>query len=208
MVMCLPASRSIPVNATISGAIIGSPPVTTTCRHARDATSLMMRSSVTSSPSGFHDVYGVSHHEHRRLQPLVRTNTDGTPTSDPSPCSEKKISAIFNVRLFESLLPQQTRVALSARLACWSGIVAAVRQSELQPQRGCEFDDLRLAEMQQRCMDRQLPPLHSGLGGERGHSLVRLDVFRTAIRIARVVERINTQENVAAFDHLGPCDRK
>jgi hypothetical protein len=35
----------------------------------------------------------------------VRTKTDGTPTSDPSPCNEKNSSAIFNVRLFESLLP-------------------------------------------------------------------------------------------------------
>src|SRR5262249_15235263 len=114
--MCFPAARSNLVSAAICGAIIGSPPVTTTCRHGCAATALTIRSMATSSPSGFQDVYGVSHHEHRRLQPLVRTNTDGTPTSDPSPCSEKKISAIFNVRLFESLLPQQTRVALSARL--------------------------------------------------------------------------------------------
>jgi hypothetical protein len=30
----------------------------------------------------------VSHHLHRRLQPLRRTNTLGTPTSIPSPCTE------------------------------------------------------------------------------------------------------------------------
>ena len=43
------------------------------------------RGIVVSEPSGFHDVYGVSHHEHRRLHPLLRTNTDGTPASLPSP---------------------------------------------------------------------------------------------------------------------------
>jgi hypothetical protein len=30
-------------------------------------------------------VYGVSHHAHRRLHPLVRMNIEGTPTSEPSP---------------------------------------------------------------------------------------------------------------------------
>ena len=39
-------------------------------------------------PPGCHDVYGVSHQAQRRLQPLVRMKTDGTPTSEPSPCIE------------------------------------------------------------------------------------------------------------------------
>jgi hypothetical protein len=30
-------------------------------------------------------VYGVSHHEHRKLHPLVRMKKEGTPTSPPSP---------------------------------------------------------------------------------------------------------------------------
>ena len=41
-----------------------------------------MDSTDRSSPSGCHDVYGVSHQAHRKLQPLARTNTDGTPTSE------------------------------------------------------------------------------------------------------------------------------
>ena len=43
---------------------------------------------LSSAPSGCQDVYGVSHQAQRRLQPLVRMKTDGTPTSEPSPCSE------------------------------------------------------------------------------------------------------------------------
>jgi len=37
------------------------------------------------SPVGFHDVVGLSHQTHRRLHPLVRMNTLGTPASFPSP---------------------------------------------------------------------------------------------------------------------------
>jgi hypothetical protein len=39
-------------------------------------------------PSGFQDVYGVSHQVQRRLQPEVRTNTLGTPARMPSPWIE------------------------------------------------------------------------------------------------------------------------
>src|SRR5579863_5219878 len=48
-----------------------------------------------SSPSGCHEVYGVSHQVQRKLQPLVRTKTDGTPANVPSPWMEWKISEIF-----------------------------------------------------------------------------------------------------------------
>ena len=69
----------------MSGMIIGSPPVSTTCRAGCSRTRATICSTETSSPSGLQLAYGVSHHVHRRLHPLARTNTDGTPTSFPSP---------------------------------------------------------------------------------------------------------------------------
>src|SRR5450631_1203233 len=102
-----------------------------------------MRSSVQSSPSGCHDVYGVSHHAQRRLQPLVRTKTDGTPTSEPSPCREWKISAIRNAGLFEALAAQQAGVALPARQPRRVRIVATVSQAEIQTELAPQFYDFR-----------------------------------------------------------------
>jgi len=48
------------------------------------------RSTSTSrhAPVGSHDVWYESQNQHRRLHPDVRTNTEGTPASVPSPCSE------------------------------------------------------------------------------------------------------------------------
>src|ERR1017187_6485286 len=91
-----------------------------------------MRSSVQSSPSGCHDVYGVSHHTQRKLQPLVRTNTEGTPTSEPSPWMEWKISAIRNAGLFESLPQQQPEIALPPWTALGVRIVATMGQAKIQ----------------------------------------------------------------------------
>src|SRR5207249_6168274 len=88
MVMCSPRARKRSVRSTIPDAIIGSPPVTTACLAGYAATALRMASSERSSPSGCHEVYGVSHQTQRRLQPLVRTKTEGTPTSEPSPWRE------------------------------------------------------------------------------------------------------------------------
>ena len=50
----------------------------TTCRALPcDSTAATIWATERGSPSGFHDAYGVSHQAQRRLQPLVRTNTDG-----------------------------------------------------------------------------------------------------------------------------------
>src|ERR1039458_10370512 len=137
-------ARKPRVSSTISRAIIGSPPVTTTWRAGETSTAARMRSSVQSSPSGCHDVYGVSHHTQRKLQPLVRTNTEGTPTSEPSPWMEWKISAIRNAGLFESLAAQQAGIALPAWPALGVRVVATVRHAEIQAEIASQLHDLRL----------------------------------------------------------------
>jgi hypothetical protein len=85
IVRCSPASRSRRVSSSTPAAAIGSPPVSTMCPHENARTRSTIPSTAISSPSGDHDVYGESHHTQRRLHPLVRTNTLGTPASFPSP---------------------------------------------------------------------------------------------------------------------------
>lgn len=84
-----PLAFTAAANSAASRAIIGSPPVNTTCRvDGYCSTADMICATVRASPSGFHEAYGVSHHAHRRLQPLDRTKTEGTPVNSPSPCRE------------------------------------------------------------------------------------------------------------------------
>src|SRR5690606_20740559 len=64
---------------------------------ASRSTCRKISSTARSSPSGFQEVYGVSQNQHRRLQPLARTNTLGVPVKTPSPCHDRKISAIRTV---------------------------------------------------------------------------------------------------------------
>jgi len=66
----------------------GSPPVNTTCSALYFSTRSSTWSMLSVSPSGFQEVYAESHHEQRRLHPLVRTKTDGVPASIPSPWTE------------------------------------------------------------------------------------------------------------------------
>ena len=88
MVTCSPALRRRPQSSPMPAATIGSPPVTTTCCKPKPATSLQRASIVRCSPVGSQEVNGVSHHRHRRLQPLVRKKTLGVPASRPSPCRD------------------------------------------------------------------------------------------------------------------------
>src|SRR6202008_4490237 len=65
-----------------------------------------MSSMSISSPSGVQEAYFVSHQLHRRLQPEVRTKTEGTPVNSPSPWMEKKISETNIARRKGSTAPR------------------------------------------------------------------------------------------------------
>ncbi len=45
--------------------------------------------------------------------------------------------------------------------------------------------------------------LDAGPGGQIGHAGERLDEFRTAIRITRIIDRIDADENIAGIEHFG-----
>src|SRR5438874_4027805 len=52
-----------------------------------------------------------------------------------------------------------------------------------------------------------LPPLDTDFGGKICHSLKGLDVLRTTIGIAAVVESVHTDEDVVCSKYLGPGER-
>ncbi len=60
------------------------------------ATARTMAATDMASPAGRQEVSGVSHQRQRRLQPAVRTKTEGTPVRRPSPWIEEKISEIWS----------------------------------------------------------------------------------------------------------------
>lgn len=104
IVITNPRDRSEELSETTGSKSMGSPPVTTTCPirrvasrkslPARSHTDDTISSTESTGPSGAQDAYGVSHQTHRRLQPLTRTKTEGTPAQMPSPWMLEKISAM------------------------------------------------------------------------------------------------------------------
>ena len=66
---------------------IGSPPVISTSPPGlRHSTSAKICSGAMRRPPV--KVYSLSHQEQRRLQPVKRTNTQGSPVCVDSPCSD------------------------------------------------------------------------------------------------------------------------
>lgn len=89
-----PRARQWAASAGSSGTSIGSPPVRTTSGAELSAMRWKSSSSVHAVPSGFHDVYGVSQNQQRRLHPDVRIKSERVPAHGPSPWIDSKISAI------------------------------------------------------------------------------------------------------------------
>ena len=73
------------VMASLFSHNIGLPPVRTTWQQSCCSIRPTISSSDRSSPSGCHEVNGVSQYQQRRLQPLVRTKTLSVPVRTPSP---------------------------------------------------------------------------------------------------------------------------
>src|SRR5579862_1711755 len=84
-----PSSNRRCISGTTSRSCsIGSPPVISTSPPPglRRATSSSTSSTAIFRPPW--NVYSLSHHEHRRLHPVSRTNTQGSPAYVDSPCSD------------------------------------------------------------------------------------------------------------------------
>src|SRR5213079_860957 len=97
--------------------------------------------------------------------------------------------------LREALEAQATGVAMTARRTRRIGIVAALRHRVVNAERQTELDDLCFRAIDERSLDaNRVRALDAAARGEVRHPLVRGDVFRTAVRIARVVQRIHADE--------------
>ena len=103
--------------------------------------------------------------------------------------------------LAEAFRAQQAAVASPARAPVRGRVVAAVGEPVVEPQLETRADDLGLRHVNERREDAQPRAFDSGPRRQRGEPFERLEVFRPAIRIARVVERVH-----AEHDRLGPDD--
>ena len=111
--------------------------------------------------------------------------------------------------LAKSFLPQYAGVAAAARRASRRRIVTTAGQPVVHAKLQSLADDLGLGQRNQRRMNRQgLPTLHAGLGREIGHPLKGRDELRPAVRVAAIVQRIHSDEDVARSQNLCPGKRE
>jgi glycosyltransferase involved in cell wall biosynthesis len=97
---------------------------------------------------------------------------------------------------------------LAARAAIGRGVVATVRQPERNAKLLRQFDDLRFCQPQQRRVDlKARAAFHACFGGEIRHALVGLDVLGAAIRVARIIERVDADKDIGALDRLRQGER-
>ena len=105
---------------------------------------------------------------------------------------------ILHSRLRETLCAQQAGIATAARFSLRSRIIATAGNREVDAERCARFDDTGFAQLDQRGVDFELVcTLHSGFRRQVGHPLERLDVFGPTVRIARVIERVDADEDIA-----------
>src|SRR6185503_4075912 len=87
-------------------------------------------------------------------------------------------------------------------------IVTAVRQAVLESQLETATDDLRFRHHLQRRVDAKALALYAPRRRQRSESLESGDELGAAIRVARVVEHVDADEDVVGTHHLGPPQRE
>src|SRR5262249_33734637 len=86
-------------------------------------------------------------------------------------------------------------------------VVAAVRQTVVQTQSDTATNDVRLGKRDERGVDVKAAAFHTGAGGHGRERFERSNEFRTTIRIAGVVKRVDTDARIAGVDRLCPAER-
>src|SRR4051812_24736706 len=110
---------------------------------------------------------------------------------------------IRKLRFGKSAPSQLAGVAMSARLVSrW--IVTAHCHRVVDAQRGSQANDLRLGHLDQwGANPNWIGALDSPARSEIRRSLERRDEFGTAVGISRVVQRVDSNEDVSRGQHLG-----
>src|ERR1700722_6291848 len=160
------------------------------------------------------------------LQPVNRRNTWRWPTSAASPWMAEKTSVtssrpegssltpgpgrrsrpgrVVHARLGEAPGPEQACVAPA------TGTIAAPITRPGQVQRSIELSaqahDLRLGHFDERCGDLDGIAFHSALLAGGGNGAERLDEFRSAVGIARVVDGVHPYPDAVELTRLGDAE--
>ena len=88
------------------------------------------------------------------------------------------------------------------------GLVARDGLREVDAETQPFAHDARLAPPDQGRVDLQRPALHRGARGQVREPFERGDEFRAAIRIARIIDRVDAEHHVVSCEHLGPGERR
>ena len=199
------------VSGMISGAIIGSPPVTTTCRAGCARTSSRICRSVRSTPSGLPRRVGRVAPGAAQVAPAGAD--EDRRHADQRSFALQRIEQLSDLQCPASSNPlrrsrQESHCA--ARPAGGVGIVATVGEREIAARVRCASCTIPpcVSCSSGVWIFRRVRPSTRGLGGQVRHAFVGLDEFRPAIGIARVVERVHADEDVGRFQHLGPRQRE
>ena len=91
-----------------------------------------------------------------------------------------------------------------------SGIVATEGQPEIEPQFAAPVarSPPCVSWSSGAWILSRVRPSTPALGRQVRHAFVGLDELRAAVRIARVIQRVHADEDVRAFQHLGPGQRE
>ena len=87
-------------------------------------------------------------------------------------------------------------------------VVATMRQTIIEAERHTTTDDLCFRHENQRSANTKAVALRPRPSSQAGKGLERLDELGPAIGIARIVERVHSNENVMRTDDFRPCKRQ
>src|SRR5262245_32980216 len=111
---------------------------------------------------------------------------------------------VCHTRLREAGRTKCATVATAAWATIRPWVVATMRQAVVQPEVASHANDLRLRQRLQWGVDPERGSLYTLRSGQRRQPLERGDIFRPAIGIAGIIERVDANEDIARAKHLRP----
>lgn len=102
---------------------------------------------------------------------------------------------------------EQTGITGSAGTAVGQGVVATVRKREIDLEAFSQGDDACFGEIKQRCVNPEASlAFHTCRCGEARRFFEGTHEFRAAIRVARIVDGIDAEEDIKGPQDFGPAE--
>ena len=99
---------------------------------------------------------------------------------------------------------EDATIAVAAGPSVGEGIVATVGEAVVEAQRHTPPDDVGFRQILQRRVDSERLSLHSSRRGQRCEALERRHVFRTTVRVSRVIKCVHADDEIVrAKERLG-----